>query len=151
MKYIAGTTRKTKAYQAWVNMRRRCSPKDAKNWGARGICVHKEWDNFENFLFDMGNPPTDKHSIDRVDNNGDYCKENCRWASWEEQANNRRLPERVNLTGYRGVYLNRTGKAYVAMIKNKNIGSYKTKEEAALAYNKKAKELYGDKAILNNV
>lgn len=150
MKYKHGTV-KTKVYQAWINMRRRCRDTKLKHWAGRGISVCSEWESFETFLTDMGEPLSEKHSLDRIDNDGNYNKENCRWATITVQINNRNRFARKNKTGYAGVYLNRTGKAYVASVKKINCGSYKTPEEAALAYNKKALEVYGDKAILNRI
>jgi hypothetical protein len=83
------------------------------DYGGRGIKVCDRWALFENFIEDMGSSPSPDHSIDRYpDKNGDYEKSNCRWATFKEQANNRRsnriiifrgismtLAEAVDLTG----------------------------------------------------
>jgi hypothetical protein len=82
----------TKEYNSWAGMKCRCY--DEKNerfsdYGGRGICVSQEWrDDFLQFFKDMGEAPSAKHSIDRIDVNGDYCKENCKWATAKEQNRN---------------------------------------------------------------
>ncbi len=81
--------RKSKIYLTWYGMLTRCNnQKDIsfKRYGGRGIkCL---WKTFEAFVKDMGLPPTKDHSIDRINNNGNYCKENCRWATSKQQAQN---------------------------------------------------------------
>lgn len=84
----------TPEYQAWRGMKTRCyNPKfrQFENYGGRGITVCDRWRNsFENFFVDMGERPTPKHSVDRINVNGNYEPSNCRWASKREQALNKR-------------------------------------------------------------
>lgn len=83
---------RTRVYRIWNGMVRRCteaSNKDFPKYGGRGITVIPNWLIFENFLADMGLPPTDKHEIDRIDGTKGYCPENCRWVTCTEQQRNR--------------------------------------------------------------
>ena len=86
-------------------MIQRCNNKISvgySNYGGRGITVCERWlESFENFYEDMGERPSKKHSIDRIDNNGNYCNENCRWATDIEQANNQRKNIFVSINNVR--------------------------------------------------
>lgn len=80
-------------YNTWKLMRSRCNnPEDPayRYYGGRGITVDPRWDDFTAFLSDMGERPSPQHSIDRIDNNGNYTKDNCRWALPEVQNVNKR-------------------------------------------------------------
>jgi hypothetical protein len=81
-------------YGVWCNMIARCdlvSHPKYKYYGGRGITVCKEWYSYSQFLADMGEKP-DSLSLDRKDNNGNYVKSNCRWATSTEQRKNQRNP-----------------------------------------------------------
>lgn len=83
----------TRVYRIWKNMIQRCENANHNNYGhygERGISVCDEWHDFESFYADMGEPPSDKHELDRQDVNGDYCKENCKWVTRKEQMRNTR-------------------------------------------------------------
>ena len=90
-------------YQTWSHMKQRCFNKNNQeynNYGGRGITVCDKWLDFRNFYADMGERPAGK-TLDRVNNNGNYCKENCRWATQKEQSNNVRRNIIIELNGKR--------------------------------------------------
>lgn len=79
-----------KTYYTWKAMRKRCDDMNDNRYGGRGIKVCERWkDSYKNFLEDMGIPPSFNHSIDRIDNNLGYSKDNCRWVDNIVQANNK--------------------------------------------------------------
>lgn len=90
------------AYISWMSLKQRCqdpNQKDYPEYGGRGITFENRWHRFENFFIDMGDPPLDpvtgeRLSIERKDNNGNYCKDNCKWATRSEQQLNKRTSNR---------------------------------------------------------
>lgn len=91
---------KTPEWNVWDSMQQRCTNprhKSYADYGGRGIRVL--WSSFEEFYADMGLRPSAKHSIDRRDVNGHYCKDNCRWATPSEQGQNKRSNRILTFNG----------------------------------------------------
>lgn len=97
--------RSSPIYAAWQGMLTRCKPglnsrrRDAGWYYEKGIRVCERWHTFANFLEDMGPTWRDGLTVDRKDTSLDYCKENCKWSTWKEQANNRTSNLRMTLNG----------------------------------------------------
>ena len=127
----------TKEYQAWRSMKKRCyQPKNAsyERYHGRGIVVCERWlNNYENFLSDMGRAPAGS-SLDRIDNDGCYAPDNCRWATAKEQASNRSNNVKISFMGdeiIQAEFLNRF-KIHQPAIRNLMNQGY-TRSEAAVA------------------
>lgn len=94
---------KTDIHNKWIQMRQRCLNKNNsayKDYGARGITVCDQWNEFENFLdWSIKNGYCKGLSLDRIDNSKGYSPDNCRWVEWKEQANNRRRNILINYNG----------------------------------------------------
>jgi hypothetical protein len=94
-------------YTSWANMIQRCcNPKNSwfSDYGGRGIRVCERWsgkDGFQRFLDDMGERPSNKHSIERINNNGNYTIENCKWGTSHEQSRNTRRTHFIEFNGQR--------------------------------------------------
>ena len=81
-----------RTYRIWYSARSRCrwrAHHAYARYGGKGVKLCQRWESFLNFLEDMGHPPTEKHTLDRIDPDGDYSPDNCRWATCAEQNRNK--------------------------------------------------------------
>jgi len=146
----------TRLYRIWHGMRRRCHNPKSHKWdlyGGRGIKVCQEWNSsFRAFMeWAIKNGYSDSLTIDRKESDGDYCPDNCRWATRREQAINARKNPKGKTSPFRGVM--RHGNRWASRIGPANgkklIGYFDNEIDAARAYDVVAKDMYGDFAKLN--
>lgn len=137
----------TASHTAWSNMIQRCTNPNNEgyhNYGGRGIVISEDWLTFENFFRDMGHPP-EGLTLERLDVNGNYCKDNCVWADRNTQAWNKRKAKN-NTSGKTGVWKSRTNK-WVTTIsvegKRIHLGTFTTFEEASEARKEAEIKYYG--------
>ena len=128
-------------YDTWYGMLQRCTNPNHnayKNYGGRGITVCEEWLDIKNFVAwaEATYPNIEDATLDRIDNDKGYSPENCTWSDKTTQAINQRRMKN-NKSGYVGIYYYKSNKKWVANIRInkilKQIGSFKTKEEAIQA------------------
>lgn len=128
----------TPTYNAWAGMWQRCTnlnnPKYHR-YGARGIVVCEEWEDFKKFLADMGEAPR-LYVLDRRDNDKGYNKENCRWVTREVSAANKSIPPANNKSGMKGVHYLASRRRWVVWggkDYKTYVGTYTTREQALAA------------------
>lgn len=143
-----GDLRKHELYSIWDGMKQRtCNPNNAaySNYGGRGIRVCNRWkQSCLAFIADMGERPSNNHSLDRIDNDGDYTPDNCRWATKSQQQLNRRARGK---SGYTGIELTKQNKFSVRFnykYKRYYLGVFETLEQAREALKAKKLEVVGD-------
>jgi hypothetical protein len=132
------TKRRHPIYNSWAKMKDRCTNKNHKNYhlyGGRNIEVCEKWLTFSGFLEDMGEAWAYGLTIDRINNHKGYYKENCRWATKEEQTLNKR---KKHSSGIIGVTFNTATGKWIVTIKRKYLGIFNTIEEAIQAKEKYA-------------
>lgn len=128
-------------YSVWYGMINRCTnpkSKDYKYYGGRGIIICKEWLEVKNFINDMYPTFIEGLTLDRINVNGNYEPNNCRWANNNIQHRNTRLLQSNNTSGYRGVCWHKVKRKWHCKImvdyKNKHLGYFNTIIEAAKVY-----------------
>jgi hypothetical protein len=142
----------TSEYTSWRKIRERCyNPKDKlySKYGEIGILMSPSWESgFVNFYADMGDKPEPNYTVDRIDPNKGYSKENCRWASPYVQSRNK-LPSSTGSSRFKGVQWEKSSCKWIASftlgdIKARKIGRYTNEEHAAAAYNLATTLVFGE-------
>lgn len=138
-------------YRVWIDIKGRCNNENNpyfKDYGGRGITYDDKWEKFEGFFEDMEEGYSSSLEIDRIDVNGNYCKENCRWVDKTVQSHNRRKFKNTS-SKYKGVYFSSRSCKFVAEIRKYGvkewIGTFLDESSAATAYDNRSEELYGDR------
>lgn len=143
---------KSLEYQAWEAMIQRCTnPKTNgyQNYGGRGVSVDESWigkGGFSAFYNDMGAKPLKSYSLDRINPEGNYCKENCRWADKKTQSYNTRKSKN-NTSGRTGVSWDKSRNLWASYIvvdyKKISLGRYSSKDDAIKARSEAELKYYG--------
>jgi hypothetical protein len=143
-----GLTKKP-IYNSWRGMKERCdNPKNKRysSYGGRGITYDVRWINFSAFLEDMGETYIDGYELDRINVNGNYNKDNCRWSTQSEQAYNQRKRS-DNKSGKTGVGYHRKNDKWTAFIRFNDkqiyLGSFSNIEDAIQAREEAEIKYYG--------
>jgi hypothetical protein len=139
---------KSREYRIWRNMHSRCKRPNLKSYasyGGRGIKVCERWGKFVNFYADVGPCPSPNHSLDRINNDGDYEPSNCRWATGSQQMLNQR--DKKSRLGIRGITYEEKNNRYSAYFSRKDLGVKKrrwfAKLEDAIAFRAELVRQYG--------
>ena len=148
----------TRLYTIWSMIKDRTlnlKHRQYNDYGGRGITIYDEWLDIKSFYnWAMSNGYSDELSIDRIDNNGNYEPNNCRWTTRTIQSRNQRIYKN-NTSGYKGVsYYTRDGNYRACIYINKKkiyLGSFSTPEEGAIAYNNYIIENNLEGFILNEI
>lgn len=135
-------------YDSWQSMKERCRNSNTvgyENYGGRGITYDPEWESFEAFYADMGDRP-EGMTLDRINVDGNYSKENCRWATKGVQSFNRRKQQDCT-SMYVGVYWDKAREKWVARLHKEGVvllqKRFLTEEAAARAYDEACLQHYG--------
>lgn len=140
-KWVKHGFSRTPEYECWGAMKERCyniKNKQYNDYGGRGITVCKRWLDFQNFYSDLGKRPSNKHSIERINNDGNYEPSNVTWATRKEQQRNQRKLQKNTPHGHKGVYF--INGRWIARIrpnyKTVHLGTFDTKQQAIMARQK---------------